>query len=311
MVAQDIDSKQKAGVHSVDHYALDVPDFETAKRFYQDFGLDVQEIDHGLALRTFNDPHVWVYLYAGEKKRLNKIAFGAFAEDMARLRAQVEAAGCGVLPIDDMSLEQGFHFIDPDGVNIDVLVCQKVTPYEKGATVGVHGEGTRGAPYRKDAPIVHPQRLSHILIFTSDIERSIHFYENALGLRLSDYSKDAVAFLHAIHGADHHTIAFAQSTAKGFHHSSWDVGCVDEIGIGAKNMMDHGWTKGWGVGRHVLGSNYFYYVRDPWGSYCEYSYDIDFIPAGVKWEAGTHPPEDSLYLWGPDVPEDFVQNSEA
>ena len=34
-----------------------------------------------------------------------------------------------------------------------------------------------------------------------------------------------------------------------------------------------------GVGRHVLGSNYFYYVQDPWGSFAEYSYDIDFVPA--------------------------------
>ena len=117
--------------------------------------------------------------------------------------------------------------------------------------------------------------------------------------------------MHAVHGADHHTIAFAQSVAKGFHHCSWDVASIEEVGLGAKYMHDHGWTKGWGVGRHVLGSNYFYYVRDPWGSYSEYSYDIDFIPADVNWVAEVHPPEDSLYLWGPDVPEDFVENFEA
>ena len=28
----------------------------------------------------------------------------------------------------------------------------------------------------------------------------------------------------------------------------------------------------------VLGSNYFHYVRDPWGSFAEYSCDIDYIP---------------------------------
>lgn len=75
-------------------------------------------------------------------------------------------------------------------------------------------------------------------------------------------------------------------------------------------MMQAGYRQGWGVGRHVLGSNYFYYVRDPWGSYAEYSFDIDYIAPGQSWPASDHPPEDSLYVWGPDVPEDFVLNTE-
>jgi hypothetical protein len=74
----------------------------------------------------------------------------------------------------------------------------------------------------------------------------------------------------------------SQSTAAGFHHCSWDVASLEEVGLGAMQMLAEGWDRGWGVGRHVLGSNYFYYVRDPWGSYCEYSYDIDYIPAGLS-----------------------------
>ena len=76
-------------------------------------------------------------------------------------------------------------------------------------------------------------------------------------------------------------------------------------------MADKGFTQGWGLGRHVLGSNYFHYVRDPWGSYCEYSSDIDYIPVTCDWDPGDHPAEDSLYLWGPQVPKDFVTNYEA
>ena len=64
------------------------------------------------------------------------------------------------------------------------------------------------------------------------------------------------------------------------------------------------------MGRHVLGSNYFYYVQDPWGSWAEYSYDIDFVPADVDWLAADHPAEDSFYIWGPTVPDDFVVNRE-
>ena len=76
-------------------------------------------------------------------------------------------------------------------------------------------------------------------------------------------------------------------------------------------MRNAGYTKGWGTGRHLLGSNYFHYVQDPWGSFAEYSFDIDYVPAGTVWQDGNFPPEDSLYLWGPSVPQDFIFNTEA
>jgi catechol 2,3-dioxygenase len=61
----------------------------------------------------------------------------------------------------------------------------------------------------------------------------------------------------------------------------------------------------------VLGSNYFHYVQDPWGSFAEYSADIDYIPKAQHWEAVHHKPEDSFYLWGPEPPADFTRNYEA
>ena len=131
-----------------------------------------------------------------------------------------------------------------------------------------------------------------------------------LGLRLSDHSGDMIAFMHGPHGSDHHLVAFAKSHAPGLHHSSWDVGSIDDVGNGGEQMRAAGHDKGWGVGRHVLGSNYFYYVRDPWGSYAEYSHDIDFVPHDLEWPAADHPPHDSLYVWGPPVPDDFITNHE-
>jgi hypothetical protein len=127
---------------------------------------------------------------------------------------------------------------------------------------------------------------------------------------MSDRSGDGIAFMHGAHGSDHHLIAVAKSSGSGLHHSSWDVASIDEVGAGMQQMLSAGYAQGWGVGRHVLGSNYFYYARDPWGSYCEYSFDIDYIPKGFRWTAADHPPEDSFYMWGPLVPEDFVTNYE-
>jgi len=91
---------------------------------------------------------------------------------------------------------------------------------------------------------------------------------------------------------------------------------IDDIGLGAMSMAGKGHVKGWGLGRHVLGSNYFHYVQDPWGSFAEYSCDIDYIPAtrpgdAKCWDAKYHEPEDSFYLWGPEPPADFTINREA
>ena len=122
---------------------------------------------------------------------------------------------------------------------------------------------------------------------------------------------DLVAFMHGIHGSDHHMIAFVKSDGPGLHHLSWDVGSINDIGVGASHMAEKGFAYGWGLGRHVLGSNYFHYVRDPWGSYAEYSCDIDYIPVTQNWRDGDHPPEDSFDLWGPNPPEDFAHNFEV
>lgn len=149
------------------------------------------------------------------------------------------------------------------------------------------------------------------MLFTPDVDRAVRFYRQAAGVRLSDWSRDIVAFTHGRHGSDHHLLAFVKSGARGWHHSSWDVASVDEVGLGADQMRRAGYVEGWRTARHVLGSNYFHYVRDPWGSFAEYSADIDFIPAGAEWGAEESEPEDSLYLWGPDVPPYFVLNTEA
>ena len=61
----------------------------------------------------------------------------------------------------------------------------------------------------------------------------------------------------------------------------------------------------------MLGSNYFHYVRDPWGSYSEYSSDIDYIPVNHDWQAGDHSADDAFYVWGPVPPADFAFNYET
>ena len=170
------------------------------------------------------------------------------------------------------------------------------------------GEGA--APSRSHASPVHPRRLSHVLRFSPDVPRIAAFCRDVLGLRISDTSGELIAFMHGAHGSDHHLVAFGQANGAGLHHSSWDVRSIHEVGLGAMQMAAAGYDRGWGVGRHVLGSNYFFYVRDPWDSYAEYSCDIDYVPADIDWPSQSFTADNGFYLWAPTPPEDFAHDYE-
>lgn len=298
-------------VHSIDHYAITVPDLAVAKAFYTDFGLEVAEYAGGLVLRAFGDDHIWGHILPGPAKRLHHLTFGIYNADQAAFERRLSALGIARVDAPAGTMSKGIWFRDFDGVLLQLVVGPKTSPNGKTGQPSVIGPASvRSSAFRSQASAVFPTRLSHVFNFTSDVGKAISFYEDAIGVRLSDRSGDDIAFLHAPHGSDHHLIAFARSGGPGFHHSSWDVPVFDDVGRGGHRMEALGYTGGWGVGRHVLGSNYFYYVRDPWGSWAEYSHDIDYVPSGHDWPAGDYASEDSLYQWGPDVPASFVTNCE-
>lgn len=301
------------GIHSLDCFALEVPSLEDAESFFTAFGLEVSTEAQRIALRAEGDVRPWAYCHAGASKRLAYLSFSCFAEEYSALVEQVrQTPGARVAPASPYVSNEGAWFLDPDDNLFQIKVGPKRTLSDAPVpNAAQRPPGTRGAPIRSQAPKVRPSRLSHVMLFTPDVQRLSGFYLQSIGLRMSDWSKDIVAFTHARHGSDHHLLAFVKSEASGWHHSSWDVPSVNDVGRGAGQMQAAGYAEGWGTAQHVLGSNYFHYVRDPWGSFAEYSADIDYIPAGTPWASQEFEPEDSLYLWGPDMPEYFVQNTEA
>ena len=300
------------GVHSIDHFALMVPDLKVAEHFYRNFGLDVREEEGGLSLYAYGQPHRWGRVVEGATKQLHHVSFGAFEDDMPRFAAHLQSLGVQRIDAPAGFESNGIWFRDPDGALREIRAAEKSSTNHKAAfAVPICGEGARGTVSREEAPSVRPKRFSHMLTFVGSAAKAISFYEQTVGLKLADAAGSDVAFMHGIHGSDHHILAFATGGGAGLHHSSWDMGGIEQIGLGAMHMADSGYARGWGLGRHVLGSNYFHYIRDPWGSYAEYSADIDYIPVTQDWEAKTWEAHNAFYLWGPTPPEDFVTNFEV
>jgi catechol 2,3-dioxygenase-like lactoylglutathione lyase family enzyme len=300
-------------VRSLLHYALEVPDQTVGQRFYQDFGLvDATGRDDAVRLRPGGLERPSVLLLPGPKKRLHHLAFAAPGAEYEATRRRLLERGTREVDPPPGAPEGGFWVRDPDGHHVNIRPEQPPTP-PADPPLALNSPGhvqrtlRRGAP-EAGAPTA-PRRLGHVLLFTPDMERELAFYTGALGMKLSDRSGKIVSFVRC--STDHHNLAFLTSERPGFHHGSFEVGSVDEIAMGAARMRDRGWHPAWGLGRHVIGSNFFFYIRDPWGSFAEYFFDLDYIPEDAPWEPRDWPGQDALYRWGPECPVEFGINSEG
>jgi len=197
---------------------------------------------------------------------------------------------------------------DPDGTAVQLL-DEAQAPARPAAEVLVNVGGSRQrigvAQWQQATQDVMPRRLGHTLLFTAQPEQMTAFYTEVLGLRVSDRIRGLVTFLNAGPG-DHHIFGFIASSHRGFHHASFEVPSIDAIALGADRMRARGRQAGWGLGRHTIGSNFFHYNPDPWGSWIEWFSDIDQIDdrwVAREWEVPPH-------LWGAPPPDTFLANHE-
>jgi catechol 2,3-dioxygenase-like lactoylglutathione lyase family enzyme len=176
------------------------------------------------------------------------------------------------------------------------------------------GERAVGLDQMTSPKRARPRRLGHLIKFTPDVARSVEFYTSVLGLKLSDGAHGRLAFLRCGGGGDHHILGFGKSSHSGLHHLSFEVGDFDELMIGGQTMVQAGYRNSFGPGRHIPGSNYFHYVRDPWNGLAEYYWDMDFIPeddSGYVPYDFKGPPEEWIAAWTASPPDpDFLVNME-
>src|SRR5450759_555146 len=169
------------GVHSLDQFVLAVPDANVAQEFYGNFGLDLARDGNTLAIKTFGHEHRWGSVVEGKTKALHHLSFGRYAEDLPRLKARIEGSGVKLIDPPPGFESNGFWFRNHENVLIEVKVGPKVSPSQKSDSQWTSAPaGTAGAAIRQKWPPVRPRRLSHVLIFTADVDASIKFYELSL-----------------------------------------------------------------------------------------------------------------------------------
>jgi catechol 2,3-dioxygenase-like lactoylglutathione lyase family enzyme len=302
-------------IRSLLHVGMTVPDLEVGRSFYELFGLQTRANGNDLVFRCEGRAQDQLRLIEGPRKKLSYVSLGTNAEGMQSLKVRLEQAGVRIVSSPFGNID-GIWFQDPHGDWVNVQVAE---PAPSLATLAPEinspgryrrvGRACDVASLRKKA---RPRRLGHLIKFSPDVNRSADFYTQVLGMKVSDRAHDILAFLRGGAGGDHHILAFAKSSHTGLHHVSFEVADIDEIEIGAQALLRAGYKDGFGLGRHVGGSNYFHYIRDPWNSLAEYFWDIDVIPEDDSdWKAMNVGPEEITAVWAstPPPPE-FVMNFE-
>ncbi len=304
-------------IRSLLHIGMTVPDLEIGRAFYETFGLEMRASGNDYVFRCPGRDQDQIRLMQGPRKKLSYTSLGTNEAGMEVLLRKLREAHVPLQPAPFDVPFGGVWFQDPHGDWLNVQVAEPAPADTKALPpeINAHGRyrriGKRACDISTKAKRARPLRLGHLIKFSPDVPASPAFYTEVLGMKISDKSLDILAFLRGSAGGDHHMVAFAKSTHTGLHHLSFEVADLDEIEIGAQTMLRAGYKDAFGLGRHVGGSNYFHYLRDPWGSLIEYFWDIDVIPEDEDWEPIDAPPHDVMFVWATmPPPEDFVLNFE-
>jgi catechol 2,3-dioxygenase-like lactoylglutathione lyase family enzyme len=289
-------------LHRIADLTIGVPNVKAVSEFYASFGL-VPEPDSWFST---SDGGRQLRVVAATTRRAVEI--GVEVDDLD----DIERISRNLAKLGHPIIRQGaeLNATDPGtGMRVRVVVAPRMTPARIEGPSS-NGPGRIDRPNERAAVIgrhgpVRPRRLGHVVVGTHDHARSQQFFTEGIGFRISDEVRGRAAFLRC--STDHHNLLIQRTPVKFLHHSSWQVDDVDEVGRGAAAMLEEDPTRHtWGLGRHHIGSNYFWYLRDPVGNFAEYYSDLDCIVDDQLWEPRIFEGKEGLWSWGPPPPPSFL-----
>lgn len=204
------------------------------------------------------------------------------------------------------------------GHRIDIQVGRPAELHHGGyRSVNVPGEYARASARAlavTELNVRPPRRLGHVVLGSPRIADSNAFYLEGLGYRISDQAVGANATFCRIE-RDHHNLLIHRSRVGFLNHYALEMDDIDAIGIAGRRVLaEDPEADVVGIGRHFLGSNVFWYLRDPSGNMFEFFADMDQIDDDEIWEreigrrdwgSPEHPAPFSV--WGPTEPETFFR----
>ncbi|MCH2186229.1 VOC family protein [Myxococcota bacterium] len=288
-------------LHRLRGITVGVPEPQVLNDFYQDLGFVGSELGWG----PEGSPDQ-IAVAEAPYRQLMEIRVACHDEaDLEAIRNRLD--GLGV-----QHATEGGRLIAPDPVNkwrviIEPAPVADVSPSPR-EILNIPGDrprtGARPRIYTEES-LRPPRRLGHVVIGTPDILKSHDFYIQGLGFRISDIVGGLGFFTRC--SSDHHNLLLAPGPVPYLNHYAIERDDIDTVMKAASDYLRRNeGTQVAGPGRHMIGGNVFWYLRDPSGNFFEQFTDMDCIVDEEAWEIGEWGVEDSWSIWGEkDQPEVF------
>ena len=188
---------------------------------------------------------------------------------------------------------------DPDGVRTEIFWGPEIAaqPF--------------ASPLVPSGFVGAPNGAGHHVLLVRDSEKTMAFYRDMLGLKLSDYIRSVepdrpqilVTFLHA--NPRHHSLAFAEVPFKPkrkMQHFALQVASMSDVGLAYDRILAAGTPVAMTLGHHPNCDSFSFYGRTPSGIDFEYSWGTHQIDDAI-WVPKTY---QQLSDWGHKVELDLI-----
>ncbi|MBU6529652.1 VOC family protein [Streptomyces mayonensis] len=306
-------------VHDIAWLEFVKPDLDRAEAFGRAFGFVTSYRDgRELHLRGTQAGAPCVIIHKGRRSRFLGPAFrAADTRDLLRLG---DTLGTRVQALPKTLGGSVVDLLDPNGLRVRVVADTDELPAlsaQEPLRFNFGGELDRingiQRPPREPAGV---RRLGHVVLQSTTYMGTLNWYLEHLGLIVSDFlyyegQRDrgpTMSFVRCDRGdtlTDHHTLALTLGPSNRYVHSAYEVTDLDVLAAGGQYLLDQGYFRSWGIGRHNQGSQIFDYWRDPDGFLVEHFTDGDMFDSTL--EPGWAPMTASrLAQWGPPATKDFL-----
>jgi catechol-2,3-dioxygenase len=283
------------GIQRIESLVFGAADMEEGVRYFDDWGLEA--VERGGRGVTYRLPeNQTVIVRAADDPGLPSAPDGTatLRETIWGVDTKEELAALGAELARDRDVTEDadgtLHARDESGFAFALRVWDR-TP----ADVDAPRFNMNAFNPRLDEPVdrtrrVRPIRLGHVVfhIPTGGAEKAWGFYLDRLKFKLSERAEDTGAFMRCQGSQDHHNLFLAHRMNRAlFNHVAFEVRDFDEIMLGGQYMKSRGWEPATTPGRHIMGSNMYWYFKTPFSGRTEYYADMDRLSDDWKppvWE---------------------------
>jgi catechol 2,3-dioxygenase-like lactoylglutathione lyase family enzyme len=249
-------------VRRIGHIVFESPDIERLTDHYlETIGMVTAAKDKDRVFLASKLGHLAVELRRGSTAGCRKLTFEVAADtDLSEVARDLAKHGIRSERSNDTApgISNVLTFEDPKGTQVEIFTAWQSL---------ANGQFAKGFA---------PLKLGHVAYFTTDLQKTMDFYANVLGFKVSDWIGDYFVFMRC--NPDHHTVNFLKGPANRMHHVAYEVQNFEHLKNACDVLARRKSEIIWGPVRHGPGHNISIYYRETDDQIVEIFTELDRMP---------------------------------